>query len=196
MIEGTMRSSGSLWKRLLVAKGDPTWIPTAITAASTLFAAFLGALAVLLGPRRTSNQALQIAREQRRYERIHEMRAQTIPKMYADLALLMNQLDGSTQNQGDIGDEDVAKARLVVDHLDDVIESARLNTLWFPSEVNDSILALTKGLQDQIARNSISRGNMELGAGSKAFNDWLKTEGAEKQTALASSCREAPISGT
>jgi hypothetical protein len=88
----------------LVAAAGSDWT-TAITALSTVSAAAIGALAGYLGAARASKQAVAIAREQRRYERVHEMRSEVLPTLYAHLQTIYDLIGSLTKTPFETNEE-------------------------------------------------------------------------------------------
>jgi hypothetical protein len=152
-----------------VAVAGPDWVPTAITAVSTVSAAAIGGLAGYLGAARASKQAVAIAREQRRYERVHEMRSEVLPTLYADLRTLHDIFKsitrtplGTANEEGNVDLNQVSERynqmlssiQQLDERLGQISEYYKLHILWIPDEVSTPISTAFDGFKELLRKVS------------------------------------------
>jgi hypothetical protein len=160
----------------LVAGAGPDWVPIAITAVSTLSASAIGAWAVYRGSARASEQAVAIAREQRRYERVHEMRAEVLPTIYADLHTLHDaivslstvSLTVPNDTYEELLDriEEIEKRLnpqivLANEKVDEIYEYYKLHILWIPEDIKTFLLTARESLADQLDKSGLVYENFD-----------------------------------
>jgi hypothetical protein len=199
-----------------VVEGGSEWVTTAITAGTTLIAATVGALAGYLGSARASKQAVEIARDQRRFERVHEMRAEVIPEIYGDLRMLRDRIEALVEApipsmlkrdqedddfDGKDSDPEESTETSEFDRLsDEVLEAQKKillyyqrHLLWMPAETSNELLKVMKGLRDVIGRYfaAVREGESEQVAVVRAeVLEWFRTEGKILFNRLALSSRK------
>jgi hypothetical protein len=153
-----------------------TWTTAAIAAGASVSVGILTALTALYSSKRTSKQAISIAREQRRYERVHDMRAEVLPQIYADVytlhdvctSLAKRPLGANPEGGVDVNQltEALQEMDLVIDKalkkLDEMEEYYRNHILWIPREVEEAQKTAFSGLVAQFRKISQAQSNLRL----------------------------------